>query len=469
MLDAEGNRVSLADSIRGETTYTYDALDRLVGEEGPGVDATYTYDATGNRTTKTDGGLSTTYAYDAADQMLAVGTQSFSYDANGSRTSRNVSGDLTTYVWNADNLLASVTTSQTAASYTYDGEGRRVATTTDGVMTEFDLDVAGQMELVLAEESSEATASYFYGAGLVSRETSEGTTYYLTDALGSTRLLTDEAGEVTGESAYDAFGVELDANGEDTRFGFTGQSEEAAGLQFMRARFYEPATGRFVSVDPVPGELAMPATLNPYVYCANNPVMMVDPEGEWFGVDDALYAIGGAAVAVAERAIVDMATGRSSSFGDYAATAVGGAVGGWIGGNLGGPAGMAYGGSAGGGVASTLWDAARGKPMSPGMFAFRIGWSSVPGNSLMEGLLVPRNVFAPGGRGAGGGYGGGGGGSWTSVNGGRNGAVYRTAVNGRSVYVRASGSGAGMTYQVIEPPRFKPYTYGRLYRPLFAK
>ena len=62
-------------------------------------------------------------------------------------------------------------------------------------------------------------------------------------------------------------------------YGYAGEWTDASGLQYLRARYYSPAQGRFLTKDPFPGFLSQPATLNPYAYVANNPVLMSDPSG----------------------------------------------------------------------------------------------------------------------------------------------------------------------------------------------
>ena len=65
-------------------------------------------------------------------------------------------------------------------------------------------------------------------------------------------------------------------------YGYTGEHWDAAtGLLYLRARWYNPALGRFLTRDPFPGLAALPATQHPYVYVGNNPVLYVDPSGEF--------------------------------------------------------------------------------------------------------------------------------------------------------------------------------------------
>jgi RHS repeat-associated protein len=107
-------------------------------------------------------------------------------------------------------------------------------------------------------------------------------TYYLPDALGSVRQLADERGNVVQTVDYSPFGQVTAVDGERADpYRFAGEHWDAdAGLLYLRARWYNPATGRFLSQDPFPGLPALPQTLNPYLYVLNDPVNLVDPTGE---------------------------------------------------------------------------------------------------------------------------------------------------------------------------------------------
>ena len=63
-------------------------------------------------------------------------------------------------------------------------------------------------------------------------------------------------------------------------YGYAGEWADPTGLVNLRARYYAPAQGRFLTQDPFPGMLAQPATLQPYLYVVNNPVLLTDPSGE---------------------------------------------------------------------------------------------------------------------------------------------------------------------------------------------
>ncbi len=64
-------------------------------------------------------------------------------------------------------------------------------------------------------------------------------------------------------------------------YGYAGEWTDSSGLQYLRARYYSPATGRFISKDPFPGLLTQPASLTPYVYALNSPILYSDPSGEF--------------------------------------------------------------------------------------------------------------------------------------------------------------------------------------------
>ena len=152
--------------------------------------------------------------------------------------------------------------------------------TVNGVTTSFAPDVNTPLPAVL-ESHGAATTRYLYGMDLLAERTGTAWLYYHADALGSTRSLTDGLGEVTGSYVYAPFGNQLYANGPAVDFRFTGeQADDPTGLYFLRARYYDPVTGRFTQRDPFAGMLKTPQTLNPYLYAINNPVILTDYSGK---------------------------------------------------------------------------------------------------------------------------------------------------------------------------------------------
>ena len=123
--------------------------------------------------------------------------------------------------------------------------------------------------------------TYVYGLDLMSRTDDEGNQeYYLSDGLGSTSDLRDESGDAVAGYTYDVFGAIRDQSGSSpNEFLFTGEQVDGTNLQYLRARYYDAATGRFLSQDPLLGSLLNPVSQNRYPYVGSNPVNRLDPSG----------------------------------------------------------------------------------------------------------------------------------------------------------------------------------------------
>jgi RHS repeat-associated protein len=95
------------------------------------------------------------------------------------------------------------------------------------------------------------------------------------------RALTDPNGNIVQTYQADEFGVPALTQGSSAQpFGYAGQQTDAeSGFQYLRARMYDPSTGRFLSADPTFGALPSPLSLNPFLYTLDNPVTLVDPSG----------------------------------------------------------------------------------------------------------------------------------------------------------------------------------------------
>jgi RHS repeat-associated protein len=251
--DPVGNRLERIDSVEGTTTYTYDANDRLLEEVLGGKVTQYQYDAEGNLTAKVENG-----------QTQAE------------------------YEWNAKGELVAVEVTENGETgrieFEYDHQGIRVAIKQNGEETRFLIDKNQQEYAQVIEEyqvNGTVDKSYVHGIDLISQENANGRTYYQVDGLGSTRLLTDNNGAIVVEYDYDAYGNLTRKVGDaDNNYLFAGeQFDEAVDGYYLRARYYDPATGRFVSTDPFEGYNNQPVTLHDYLYGNVNPVIFVDPSG----------------------------------------------------------------------------------------------------------------------------------------------------------------------------------------------
>jgi RHS repeat-associated protein len=162
------------------------------------------------------------------------------YDGTGMRTSAaftpsagsSVAED---YVWNGDRLLMDA-----GAAYIYAGHGQAD---------------------VPIEQVSLATGTI---------------AYLVTDRLGSVRGTLDSTGALTGTTSYDAWGNPQSTGGliAVTPFGYAGGYTDPDGLIYLANRYYDPATGQLMSLDP---EISM--TRQAYAYANDNPVNAKDPNG----------------------------------------------------------------------------------------------------------------------------------------------------------------------------------------------
>jgi RHS repeat-associated protein len=194
------------------------------------------------------------------------------YDANGS----TLTDGMNTYVWDARNRLASA--DNNGASFSYDPLGRRVSKTVLSTTTNFLYDGANAVQ----EFGSLPTANLLTGGpdGNIDerfqRTSSTETDDYLTDALGSTVELTNASGAVEGQYSYGPYGI-LSATGSTTNsYTFTGRESDGLGVDYYRARYYNPTTGRFLSEDPMGFD---GSGTNLYAYASENPLSLTDPFG----------------------------------------------------------------------------------------------------------------------------------------------------------------------------------------------
>ncbi len=122
------------------------------------------------------------------------------------------------------------------------------------------------------------------------------------------RDLSNPQGGFVTHYAYAPFGGTRSASGPSTPFRFTGQQQDdTTGLYYLRARYYNAQTGRFLSRDPFPGLATLPGTLHPYAYALNNPARYTDPSGEFVNI------LIGAGIGGAAGAIVYFATKPANS------------------------------------------------------------------------------------------------------------------------------------------------------------
>jgi RHS repeat-associated protein len=134
-----------------------------------------------------------------------------------------------------------------------------------------------------AAAGEDETNAYLHEGGVLATiDGNDDALYLLGDALGSVRGVTDEAGDLAGAADYAVFGEVRASSGVSTLFRFTGEQHDAeTGFTYLRARYANPALGRFVSADTVQPNAPGTQGYNLYAYVANNPATWVDPSGHY--------------------------------------------------------------------------------------------------------------------------------------------------------------------------------------------
>ncbi|AFY54222.1 RHS repeat-associated core domain protein [Rivularia sp. PCC 7116] len=297
-LDAEGNRTQVTEHNGRIVKYYYDDLDRLQKEEIFNPTATaatrtieYTYDAVGNRLSRDDSGEGTTiYTYDNNDLLLSETTNgtetTYTYDNNGNTITKSTDGNTVTYNWDEENRLVGADTDGDGTvdvENQYDADGVRIAQTVNGEQTRFLIDNNRPYAQVLEEytEGGIIKVSYVHGNDLISQERNGEKSFYHVDGLGSTRALSNESGNANDSYIYDAFGQVLTKIGDtENSYLYAGEQRDSnLGLDYLRARYLDVNSGRFVSRDSFEGNLLNPITLHKYQYTGNNPTNNIDPTG----------------------------------------------------------------------------------------------------------------------------------------------------------------------------------------------
>jgi RHS repeat-associated protein len=293
-MDAAGNRTHVTEESGRTVAYRYDDTYRLLAEtiNDPLTSSqaiSYTYDLVGNRLTKIENGQVTSSVYDHNDRLTSQGGTTFVYDDNGNLIAMNLpSGDHVLYGYDLENRLTEATiitsTLTTVITFTYNADGLRVQSSINGQdVTNYQVDPNQAYPQVIREwdGAGNPIAIYTYGHDLISALRPSGITYYHYDGQLSTRQLTDASQTVTDQYRYDAFGVLLAQSGTTpNNYLYTGE-QYTPGIDsyYLRARYYQPATGRFLTADPFTGFIEDPHTLHKYHYTGNNPVNRIDPSG----------------------------------------------------------------------------------------------------------------------------------------------------------------------------------------------
>jgi RHS repeat-associated protein len=342
-----GNVLALTnfkDATRNQS-FVYDSVNRLTSAQNAGTDCTllvlqnktkfwgntYSYDEWGNLFQKTItkcGAENLGVTTDAHNRIHAPGTD-YKYDAAGNMTF-DATANLS-YSFDQENRL----TGAAGYTYTYDSDGNRVRKSngnlaangtlywymSPGIIAESDL--AGTLKFEYTFFDEKRVARRDFPSGVIS--------YYFSDELKTTDIVTDAQGNITNESDFYPWGGELQFLANDSNhYKYAGhERDNETSLDYYGARYYSNPLARFLTPDwnanPVSipyADLSNPQSFNQYAYVRNNPISYSDPDGH----------DGGTAAAVMEL-FAGGTEGAGVSAGSWAVGSV--ALPGLLGGGLG--------------------------------------------------------------------------------------------------------------------------------------
>ena len=333
--DTLNRRTQLALPNGVTTEYQYDAASRLTGlvyRNALGVmgDLNYLYDKAGHRI-GVGGSLArtilpdpvTSAQYDMANRQLQYGNNAMAYDQSGNLTTITNPMGLTSFSWDARNRLKDIVSPTTTSNFAYDVFGRRARKTVSGQTTQFLYDGANPVQ----EHGAASVQANILGGLEIdeffsrSEVPSAKTSYYLSDALGSTISLADPAGNIQADYTYEPFGrTQLTGSPGTNPYQYTSRENDGNGMYYYRARYYHPSLQRFISEDPL---RFTAGDLNLFSYARNSSPNLRDPSGMFVQVPVVIAALCGAG-AVAGAAASDALAGRKSTIATLLAGAAAG-------------------------------------------------------------------------------------------------------------------------------------------------
>nr|WP_240927233.1 polymorphic toxin-type HINT domain-containing protein [Paenibacillus thiaminolyticus] len=315
--DHSYNRIAELKSSNGMSiNYDYDGLN-MVGiqqKQGEALFWKYVYSYDNNRNIIRDDSYGAWFeiSYDSLNRIerLSKFNELYTYDSRNNRSTLysdripNIKG--ANYTYDSRNRLTQVTTEDgKAVSYRYNGDNLMVERTEGGVTTRYYYDDRAK---IVAEGKVEAngsvtiTVSYIhddYGKLLARQIPGQSDVqYYVTNGHGDITEIRDARGNELNRYTYDIWGKPLIQQEKvPNNIRYSGEYWDAATeLQYLRARWYDPGIGRFLTEDAYEGEITNPLSLNLYTYVYNNPLIYSDPTGNF------IYPISPAATCAADMA-----------------------------------------------------------------------------------------------------------------------------------------------------------------------
>lgn len=298
----------LSDGTYLSTSYTYDKLYRLTTVTNKKGDTelskfSYTYYNNGNIKTVTDATGTNTYYYDSSNRLTKIirgdgKTITYEYDGRGNRRTLQGETPLTVtgsvyYSYNVWNQLTSVNKDSTSVSFKYDPNGLRLSKSSANGTTNYYYNLNGKV-IAESDGSNNLTANYVWGPDrlLMKKDNIGKQYYYLYNGHGDVIQIVDLNGNIVNSYQYDEWGNILSQNETiQNNFKYTGEIlDSETGLYYLRARYYDPTTGRFINKDTNEGDINNPLSLNQFTYVENNPLLYKDPTGHSKASDNEFLA-----------------------------------------------------------------------------------------------------------------------------------------------------------------------------------
>ncbi|MFB5677041.1 polymorphic toxin-type HINT domain-containing protein [Paenibacillus terreus] len=252
----------------------------------------YTRDGNKNIVGREQNGAIDTFKYDQLSRIAASSefNETYSYDQRGNRqtltTDQAPNISPSEYTFDAQDRLTQVQRNSKTVQYKYNGDGLLVGRIQDGVETRYYYD-GDQIiaEAVVESGTPKLKASYVRGSKLEAIVYPDGSEAYpVYNGHGDLIELRDKIGNILNKYSYDIWGNITNSQEQvHNPFRYSGELwDEDAELQYLRARWYDPAVGRFINEDTNEGETTNPLSLNLYTYVVNNPLIYMDPSGHYF-------------------------------------------------------------------------------------------------------------------------------------------------------------------------------------------
>lgn len=293
-----GNVENVYENGKKVAVYTYDELNQLVwyADTRTGRYIRIVYDNYGNIQKMESYSLGTnwapvklletrTYSYGDTnwkDKLTEFDGDSITYDKNGNPLTYR---DDMTFEWENGRILKKITTSEKAIQMNYDSNGMRTQKSVDGVKTNYYYDSSNN--LFALTQGNDTLFFYYDNSGEVMSVSCNGTMYYyIKDLQGDITEIVDKDGKAVAEYAYDAWGNMLTEDngtltvGKLNPFRYRGYVyDEETGLYYLKSRYYDPLTGRFLNADVYcDTQSGTPLSTNMFAYCENNAINKSDDE-----------------------------------------------------------------------------------------------------------------------------------------------------------------------------------------------